>query len=154
MGYNKAIVYGDNLELYTYEKNITPSGGKGRTAPSRAGLSDLDIARILAERKQAWKGKRKDNKNRSTMAFRRLILANMAESAPPLLVTVTYSQNQTDPRIGYKDWNSFIGNLRYAFGSQFRYIAVPEFQKRGAIHYHALFWVILLMLFLSLRLLQ
>src|SRR5690606_27837965 len=30
--------------------------------------------------------------------------------------------------------------LRNKFGKAFSYIAVSEFQKRGAIHFHALFW--------------
>jgi len=30
--------------------------------------------------------------------------------------------------------------LRGAYGTEFRYIAVPEFQKRGAVHYHCVFF--------------
>jgi len=140
MGYNKAIIYNDTLELYTYEKNIEYLGGKRTKTQGRANNKDMGNDGIITERLKAWKSRRLDNKRRAVMAFRRLILANMAQSSPPLLVTCTYSQNQKDLRIGYKDFIAFIRALRFKFGQQFRYIAVPEFQKRGALHFHTLFW--------------
>jgi len=140
MGYNKAIIYNDTLELYTYEKNIEHLGGKRGPSKSSPNCKDLDNDGSLAERQTAWTTRRGDNKRRAVMAFRRLILANMAKSPPPLLVTCTYAENQRDLGRGYKDFQSFIGALRYRWGGEFRYIVVPEFQKRGALHFHALFW--------------
>jgi len=140
MGYNKAIIYNDTLELYTYEKNIEHLGGKRGASKSNPNRKDLDNAGDSSERLLAWQSRRSDNKRRAVMAFRRLVSANMGKSAPPLLVTCTYSENQTNPRVGYKHFQSFIRNLRFKFGNNFRYIAVPEFQKRGALHFHTLFW--------------
>lgn len=135
MGYNKAVIYGNQLDLYNYERDITPRGSK---SPVRK--PDLVNARSSKERQEYWQGRRRDNKNRTTMAFRRLILSNLTEHAPPLLITCTYAENQQDLEAGYKDFHAFIRNLRYRHGKEFRYICVPEFQKRGAIHFHSLFW--------------
>jgi len=84
--------------------------------------------------------KRKDNAKRARMAFTRLVKANIDGTSKPLLITLTYAENLTDLRQGYKDFRSFIKSLRYKYGQEFSYIAVPEFQRRGAVHFHALFW--------------
>jgi len=138
MGYVKAIIYGQTLELYTYAKDIRPTGGKRRPTQSRIGLSN--VGDDGKPQKHFDAQKRRDNANRAGMAFRRLVSANLGQSSPPLLVTCTYAQNQEDLRIGYKDFHAFIRAMRVTCGSEFRYIVVPEFQKRGALHFHTLFW--------------
>jgi hypothetical protein len=138
MSYSKALIYGKCLELYTYEKDIRPIRGK-RTA--NTGRVDMqDVATSTDDKQFPEVQKRRDNARRAEMAFRRLVLANLSESVPPILASCTYAQNQTDLGVAYQDWKAFIGALRYRYGTQFRYICVPEFQKRGAIHFHALFW--------------
>jgi hypothetical protein len=37
-------------------------------------------------------------------------------------------------------FSGFIRRLRARIGRDFRYIAVPEFQERDAVHFHALIW--------------
>jgi len=139
MAYNKAVIYGEFLDLYTYEKDYNPIGGKRRKIETSSNISELDTNSI-ADRKRQFKSRRRDNRIRANMAFRRLVLSNMGKSAPPLLVTTTYAKNQRNVRIGYKDFKAFIRAMRNTFGTDFRYISVPEFQKRGAIHFHTLFW--------------
>ncbi|HUD45131.1 MAG TPA: hypothetical protein VMR41_06310 [Patescibacteria group bacterium] len=138
MGYIKAIIYGDNLELYTYEKNIKYNGRGGTKPKMGTSVPLLVDDRGVAVRQLIQK--RRDNASRSANTFRRLVLANLSVSSPPALITCTYAKNQTNIRIAYQDFRSFIGTLRYRFGKKFRYITVPEFQKRGAIHFHSLFW--------------
>jgi hypothetical protein len=67
------------------------------------------------------------------------VSANLSKENP-LLLSFTYSKNMTDITIGWKDYRKFIQRLRNKFGKNFKYIAVPEFQKRGAVHFHVLFW--------------
>lgn len=136
--YYKAVVYGDNLDLYNYEEDIRTLGGKRKTVQSSIGLSDMDTSSLVVRERQLQK--RRDNARRAQLSFRRLILSNMGDGAPPILITNTYTKNQANARIGYKDFKAFIGKLRYLYGAQFRYISVPEFQKRGALHFHTLFW--------------
>lgn len=140
MGYNKFIRSGNTLELYQYDRDIQISRNTQRTHKGRNGLPSVVDDRSDTLRREEYEGKRKDNASRASMAFRRLILSNLGGSDVPLLVTCTYAENQCDIRQGYKDFCSFIQALRYKFGKVFRYIAVPEFQKRGAVHFHALFW--------------
>jgi len=100
----------------------------------------MDACASDSLRQEQFEGKRKDNAARASMAFKRLILSNLGGADLPLLVSFTYNTHQGDIKQGYKDFSSFIQAMRYKFGKVFRYIAVPEFQKRGAVHFHALFW--------------
>jgi len=138
MGYNKLISYGDFIELYEYEKNIPTRIDKiKKNNESRIRVQDLAYDRATLLRRQT---KRYDNVKRSQMVFRRLITANLDKSSNPLFFTFTYSENIEDIRQGYKDFRAFVRCLRSKFGTKFKYITVPEFQKRGAIHFHSLFW--------------
>jgi len=138
MSYHKAIIYGSILELYTYETHRGDIGGK-RSGTSRGIVLPCVVEGGSVELQRQLQ-KRQDNQRRSEMAFRRLLVSNMGKSTAPLLVTVTYASNQTDITVAYEDWKAFIGSMRYKFGKDFRYVAVPEFQRRGAVHFHALFW--------------
>lgn len=141
MGYIKTISYGDTVEIYQYEKDITHNGRRGkklRTTHYDANLDSHVEDRVLSlEQKQE---KRKDNARRASMVFRRLVSANLGESSCPLLISLTYAENFTEIGLAHKDFSSFAGGIRSKFGKGVSYIAVPEFQKRGAIHFHALFW--------------
>lgn len=52
-------------------------------------------------------------------------------------ITLTYSENMQDIKKAKIDLNYFVKNIK-KIKSDFRYIAIPEFQKRGAIHFHLL----------------
>ncbi len=152
MGYNKFISYGDHFELYEYEKDIVTLGGRRskRTRSSDTDNTNLgtDGTDTLSERKL---GKRQDNAQRASLAFRRLVICNLSRTTLPLLVTLTHRDNLEDLTQGYKHFTSFIQALRDQHGKDFKYIAVPEFQKRGSIHFHALIWGLPEEVFLSER---
>lgn len=139
MGFNKIVVSGDIFELYEYDRDISQfkrNGGvrKGRSPQpvlSSSGEDSLSARRL---------GKRRDNAGRARMAFARLVRANLGGPVNPALFTLTYKENERDLRKAYGDFTSFVQALRYRFGASFRYVCVPEFQKRGAVHFHALFW--------------
>ena len=77
---------------------------------------------------------RKDNLHRS---FTQLI--DYIETNPIWLsfITLTFSENITDLDYANKEFNNYTRKVRRVF-PDFKYIAVPEFQKRGAVHYHIL----------------
>jgi len=145
MGYNKIISYGNNLEVYEYEKDVVRLVGRTRT-PSEDDFSDADIqlsgedSLPAKEIPKETLGKRSDNARRASLAFRRIVASNLGGSTRPLLVTLTYRDNFTDLARAYKHLTTFIQSLRRAFGKNFKYVVVPEFQKRGAVHFHALVW--------------
>ena len=150
MGYKKLIVFGNNAELYEYEKNLGIHRSNRGKRKSNDDLPDMVVGGETALQERRL-GKRKDNSQRASMAFRRLVLSNLDGVERPLLITLTHAENLTDLRQGYKNYTSFIQALRYKYGKLFRYISVPEFQKRGAVHFHALFWGLPFELFLSER---
>ena len=140
MGYNKFIRYGNIIETFTYERPLPILEGARRKNTRHARIPGATDDASAIQRSAEFEGKRKDNANRASMVFRQLVLANLTGTEYPLLLTATYRDNQEDLRIGYRDFGAFIQALRHRFGKEWRYIAVPEFQKRGAVHFHALIW--------------
>lgn len=141
MGYSKIIIYGNNLEVYEYEKDIVKL--LGRIKRSRKRNPDGESVEIDGENtlsRQEKLGKRQDNARRASLAFRRVVASNLGGSTRPVLLTLTYGDNFTDLKGAYKHFSSFIQSLRYKFKKTFKYVCVPEFQKRGAVHFHALVW--------------
>lgn len=52
--------------------------------------------------------------------------------------TLTFAENLTDvKKCNYKFMN-FIKKINYKFNTTIKYLAVIEFQERGAVHYHVL----------------
>ncbi len=133
MSYNKFIKFGNNIELYEYEKDIVVLRGGTRHVADKPKIDrDAELTEIEV-------GKRKDNAHRASTEFRRLVSSNLDDKVLPLLATVTYKENCVDLKKAYYDYKLFIQVLRYKYGD-FKYISVPEFQKRGAVHFHVLFW--------------
>jgi len=150
MGFNKIVVSGSNVEMYQYEKNLPI-----RIAKKLRTRSD-DLSHVVSSgtnplQQKNSSGKRKDNAGRATLSFRRIVQVNLIGTALPVLLTLTYSDNFKDIRGAYSDLTAFTKALRYYFGKGFRYISVPEFQKRGAVHFHTLVWGLPSRLFLEER---
>lgn len=75
------------------------------------------------------------NINRSKYEIQRLVKSNI--EIFKTFTTLTFSENITNIKEANKifnSWKTYIKKLK----SDFKYICVPEFQKRGAIHYHLL----------------
>jgi len=66
---------------------------------------------------------------------RRLALANFDEYSR--FFTATFADNIKDMDFANNEFKKFIKRIKYHYGD-FKYLAVVEFQKRGAIHYHML----------------
>jgi hypothetical protein len=62
----------------------------------------------------------------------------------PTFLTLTFKANIRNIEYGKKEFREFIRRLNYEVfntkKAELRYIAVTEFQKRGAIHYHVIFF--------------
>lgn len=144
MGHVKIISYSNILEIYEYEYDIIRLVGRGEGKRKViAGDKDMGIGRKNTLQKgddSNSLGKRPDNARRASMAFRRIVASNLGGSSRPILVTLTYRDNLTDLKRAYRHYSSFVQSLRHKYGKTFKYICVPEFQKRGAVHFHALFW--------------
>ena len=127
MSYVKTITYGDNIEIYEYDHKPPPHKVGKRKKDEK---SEPDEERKFE--------KRKNNAIQAQRNFRRLVGANLPSK--PLLISFTYNVFMGDITTGYRDYKSFVQALRYRFGKDLKYIVVPEFQKSGRVHFHALFW--------------
>ena len=143
MGHVKIISYADIVEIYEYERSILVLRGRGKPSKgedeNRDGNSCVETGGEDPLQKRKL-GKRPDNARRAKVAFRRIVASNLDATATPILVTLTYRDNLTDLSLAYRHFSAFTGALRRTHGKAFKYICVPEFQKRGAVHFHALFW--------------
>ncbi|NCC55297.1 MAG: hypothetical protein EOM11_07445, partial [Erysipelotrichia bacterium] len=83
-----------------------------------------------------------ENKKVSSSSLARSIsllhdYANANESEWLTFITLTFAENIIDINLANKKFNCFVKCMRRSF-PDFKYLGVPEFQKRGAVHYHLL----------------
>ena len=78
---------------------------------------------------------RYDNITRTKLNCQRLAKANSVYWKS--FITLTYALNMVDIKKSKKDLEYFITNIKKV-KKDFKYICIPEFQKRGAIHFHLL----------------
>lgn len=135
MTYIKVIQSGDLIEKYEYEKSPpTPVSRKAKSGRI-AKWSD----QLTEERRADWVHKRRASSiNRCRQSFRRLVRANLYDGIPVLL-TLTML-DIVDLRSAYRCYHEFGQRLRRFIGPGASWIAVPEFQKRDAVHFHVLMW--------------
>ena len=122
----KIVVSGKFVEVYQYEK------------PYFKGFPRLMSKYPKKKKKSSLKSVpelRADNIRRSAQKIRRLVNSN--EKDFNKMLTLTFSDNLQDLKQANKKLDIFLKKLRRMF-PYLKYIAVPEFQGRGAIHYHIL----------------
>jgi len=78
------------------------------------------------------------NVQRCVSAFRRLVRANLVGDECPAFLTLTYVQI-VSLKTAWSDFKGFILRLKRR-NPRLKYVAVVEFQKRGAPHFHVLAW--------------
>lgn len=143
--FRKVILSGNVIEVYEYEQ--APLMGCHRPpeehdSPDWVDEWEDEIDRKLDELPAeiqhmlaVTQGRLPQNITRTRNMVRRLILANFDNNSR--FVTFTFRDNIQDVQEANKHWNAFIKRLRRKYDG-FKYIAVVEFQKRGAVHYHML----------------
>lgn len=107
------------VEIYTYEKQQWSGYEQGEKEGRRSAEECLErsVCSIY----------------RTRQMVRRLILANFDNDSK--FVTLTFKENLIDLDEANKRFKRFIQRLRYKYQT-FKYLAVIEFQERGAVHYH------------------
>jgi len=121
--YRKVIQSGTLIEEYTYER-----------PPSKP------LTTLREPSKPRLKGfRRARNIKSARKVFSRLVRANIKPDSPPVLLTLTM-RDVVDISEAYKNYSLFFKRMRTAWGG-LSWIGVPEFQKRGAPHFHILAWL-------------
>lgn len=135
-GYNiKLVDCGDYVQVYCYEK---------KKKKRKKDDDDLNLVNpsLLDKEKQNNEVK-KENTNvietrniiRSKLQCQRLAKANAEEWET--FITLTFAENEQNIENANRKFRYFIDKIRRV-KKDFKYLCIPEFQKRGAIHYHLL----------------
>lgn len=119
----KIIISGDVVEVYEYKKPV------------------FEGYEINHECGRCFEASEKDKHinrekvfNRAKREIRRIINANISEYSK--FVTLTFKENMTDIKKANYEFKKFKQRLETYLKYKLQYVAVIEFQKRGAIHYH------------------
>jgi len=123
----RLIVSGGFYELYRYSQpyyyNKSPSASE-----------KLYLESVKSDER------RDDNLFSCRQHIRRLINSNVGiYGHKTKFVTYTFKENITNLRHANKIWQSYQKKLKYRFKSV-KYLLVVEFQKRGAVHYHVVYF--------------
>lgn len=128
--YNKKVVVsGKVIEVYEYEKEVLYgySDTKKKSSGRRSVANKEDK---LINREKVLSRARRD--------LRRIINANIEKYSK--FLTLTFKDNITDLDFANNEFKKFIKRVNYHYKVKVKYSVVIEFQKRGAIHYHALLY--------------
>lgn len=120
----KYVVCGDVIERYVYEKDqFVGFESRNKDGKNKNGLNSAD------------------NRAFSLGRARRLVIRSI--NANPCLnkfLTLTFEENITDLDYSHAEFKKWVKRVNYHVfktkKSLMKYVAVIEFQKRGAIHYH------------------
>jgi hypothetical protein len=122
----KYVISGSVIERYTYEKNqfvgFEPKNKNGKNS----------------------NGLKSDENRGISLGRAKKIVMRTINSNPCLnkFLTLTFEENITDLDYSHNELKKWIKRVNYQVfktkKSEMRYVAVIEFQKRGAVHYHIL----------------
>jgi len=118
--YTKIVQSGTLVEVYQYEKS--PPEYRQR-------------------KKSRFKNPKRYKRNveRSRSSFVRLVSSNLDRAYPPAFLTLTMRDVVT-LREGWRAFTLFAQRAKYYFKGAVDFVAVPEFQERGAVHFHCIVW--------------
>lgn len=118
----KTITSGDRIEVYKYSKAFM----KGHEGKNKVGRKGKGVANKKKNRREVL--------NRARNKIIRLVNCN-----PDLktFISLTYKENMQDLKASKEHLNEMIKKLQKE-QENFKYLYVLEFQSRGAIHFHML----------------
>lgn len=122
-----------HVTIRKYEKNIC------LTDPDSVSASDQDDDLPLVRKLDVpttsnfLKSLRFDNLSRSRNLLIDLAYSNFDKWHS--FITLTFAENITDISFANREFNKWVSQIKRVY-PDFVYLCVPEFQKRGAVHYH------------------
>lgn len=137
---SKIVISGKIVEVYDYDRgysvgytlNDKDKSNRGRRIDYTSDEYEVNRDKVLSRA-------RKD--------LRRIVNSNVdayGDEFTTKFVTLTFRDNVTDLKLANYEFKKFMQRLNYhMFGvkkSNIKYSVVPEFQKRGAVHYHIIFY--------------
>jgi len=119
----------DYIQIYKYEDNKIKKDNNWENGTIKSKKVKT------SNNRNKCKEIRKDNILRSKLALQRLIKSNIEEFKT--FITLTFKDNITDIEEANKLFNIWRTRVKKEH-SDFKYVCVPEYQKRGAVHFHLL----------------
>lgn len=137
---DKIIASGNIIEVYNYSigylANYELTESEKRSRGRKSGVKSVDYE---DNREKVLKRARRD--------LRRIVNSNVnayGKEFTSKFVTLTFAENIKDLKAANYEFKKFMQRLNYYMfkskKSNIRYSVVPEFQKRGAVHYHVIFY--------------
>lgn len=137
---NKIIITGDIIEVFEYSEGYSKGYSLNSADRSKKG-------RKKDYTSQEYRDNREKVLNRARSDLRRIINSNANQYGKEYttkFLTLTFRENIKDLKMANYEWKKFIQRLNYEVyntkKSVIKYSVVPEFQKRGAVHYHVVFY--------------
>lgn len=134
----KVVVCGDYIQLYKFRKKTLQDKGleEMKDKKKKKKFDDLDLYKEENYSRRSEVGVVEyKNLLRSRIQLERLIKAN--EDTWNTFITLTFADNVKDIVEANKKFNIWRTYIK-RFKVNFKYVCVPEYQKRGAVHYHLL----------------
>ena len=128
---NKAIFTGNYRQFYTYQNSFT-FGFKNKKKNST--FISTELSGKSEEQKEKYIS---TATSRAKNQIKRLIHGNEdVHPEKPVFLTLTFKENIDNVKEGNRQFTMFIKRMNRRIKKTLRYVAVHEFQKRGALHYH------------------
>lgn len=124
----KLVDCGEYTQVYFYSNKKIRRNKKDN--------SDLNLT-VKENNNDSKKDKQIEERSivRSKLECQRMAKANMHNWKT--FITLTFAENITNIDVANKKFRYFVDKVRRIY-KNFSYICIPEFQKRGAVHYHLL----------------
>jgi len=143
----KLITSGNIIELFEYKKGFVYGKSEKKSETRIKIKADLDNPLVFALKLE----NRKRTLQSSKSALKRLINANAGhwkdkngKPFMPIFLNLTFAENITNIQKANYAFTKFKQRLDYEITggkkSYLKYAGVIEFQKRGAVHYHIIFF--------------
>lgn len=131
----KLIHCGDYIQVYKFDYERSKLNKKDQENKI-FNIKKVDTDNLVKEsRVQEFKSIMLTNAIRSNLNCQRIAKAN--RDSWETFITLTFAENITDLNYANNVFHNWVSNIR-KLKKDFKYLAVPEFQKRGAVHYHIL----------------
>lgn len=140
--HKKVIVSGPMVEIYEYEDGISVGWTSNKEVES-----EVENEEDSDEVKEGSEENRLRSLRRARLQLIRVVNSNFGfygRDFTAKFLTLTFREHVTDLNTANKLFGLFIKRLNYRlFGSKcanIRYTVVPEFTKRGRVHYHVILY--------------
>lgn len=134
------VISGSVIEVYDYKEpvRVDPLPQSRRYIPPRDGLPKKDHREASSVYRSRKRLRRLLNANTH------MYLKKSGKPFKPIFITFTFRENMTDITQANYAYKKFMQCFNYFLfqekKSRLKYVVAIEFQKRGAIHYHAIYF--------------